>query len=55
MMMNAMIEAVAWVAIASAAAGSHRNAPRMRLASAGSPIQPRPSEARVIPSWVAEM
>ena len=26
MMMNAMIEAVAWVAIASAAAGSHRNA-----------------------------
>ena len=55
MMMNAMIEAVAWVAIASAAAGSHRNAPWMRLASAGSPIQPRPSEARVIPSWVAEI
>ena len=55
MMMNAMIEATAWVAIASAAAGQPRKPPWMRLASAGSPIQPRPSEARVIPSWVAEM
>ena len=50
MMMNAMIEAVAWVAIASAAAGSQPERPWMRLASAGSPIQPRPSEARVIPA-----
>ena len=29
--------------------------PWIRPASAGSPIQPSPSEARVMPSWVAEM
>jgi len=55
MMMKAMIEAVAWVAMVAATAGSQRKPPWIRLASAGSPIQPSPSEAKVMPSWVAEM
>ncbi len=55
MMMNAMTEATAWVAMAATAAGSQAKTPSIRPASAGSPIQPRPSEARVMPSWVAEM
>ena len=55
MMMKAMAEATPWVATAARLGGSHLNAPPIRPASAGSPIQPRPSEASVIPSWVAEM
>ena len=37
------------------AAGSQRKPPSISPASAGSPIQPRPSEASVMPSCVAEM
>ena len=55
MMMNAMAEATPWVAIGRSGVGSQANPPRIRPASAGSPIQPSPSEASVIPSWVAEM
>ena len=55
MMANATIEATVCVAIEAAASGSQEKAPSMSLASAGSPLQPRPSEARVMPSWVAEM
>ena len=36
-------------------AGSQRKPPSISPASAGSPIQPRPREASVMPSWVAEM
>ena len=55
MTMKAMAEATPWVAMAASDFGSQANPPRMRPASAGSPIQPRPSEARVMPSCVAEM
>ena len=56
MMMNAMAEATPWVAIVGERLGQPGER-RLRSgpASAGSPIQPRPSEARVMPSWVAEM
>jgi len=55
MMTNATTEATPWVAIAASELGSQANAPPMSPASAGSPTQPSPSEARVIPSCVAEM
>ena len=55
MMMKAMMDATAWVAITAAWAGSQANAPSITWASAGSPIQPSPREASVIPSCVAEM
>ena len=42
MMLNATIDATVWVAIARSGAGSQRKMPSIRLASAGSPIQPRP-------------
>ena len=55
MIVNATATATACVAIVAMAGGSHLKPPSMRWASAGSPTQPRPREARVIPSWVAEM
>ena len=55
MMMNAIAEATAWVATSASAAGSQPKPPSISPASAGSPIQPRPREASVMPSWVAEM
>ena len=36
------------------APGPHRCAGRAAAASAGSPIQPRPRLARVMPNWVTE-
>ena len=55
MMLKAMTDATAWVAMVAAGSGSQAKPPSIRRASAGSPIQPRPREARVMPSWVAEM
>ncbi len=55
MMLNATIDATVWVAMVLTGAGSQVKIPSIRLARAGSPIQPRPSEASVIPSWVEEM
>ncbi len=55
MIAKAMAEATVWVATASSRSGSQWNRPSTTWASAGSPAQPRPREARVIPSWVAEM
>src|SRR5690348_2799239 len=55
MRMKAIADATPWVAMADSGLGSHVNALPTRPASAGSPIQPRPSEARVIPSCVAEI
>ena len=55
MMMNATAEATPCVAMVESGVGSQANPPRIRPASAGSPIQPSPSEASVIPSWVVEM
>ena len=55
MMMKAMADATPWVAMVAIEPGSQLKPFWMSPASAGSPIQPRPSEARVMPSWVAEM
>ena len=55
MMMKAMTDATPWVAMVATASGSQLKPSSIRPASAGSPIQPRPREARVMPSWVAEM
>ena len=55
MMMKAMAEATPWVAMVASDDGSQEKPLRMRPARAGSPIHPRPSDASVIPSWVAEM
>ena len=55
MIAKAMIDATVWVAIVAAASGSQENPPSMSSARAGSPLQPRPREASVMPSWVAEM
>ncbi len=55
MTMKAMADATPWVAMASSDFGSQANPPLMSPASAGSPIQPSPSEASVMPSCVAEM
>jgi len=55
MIMKAMADATPWVAMAANGDGSQVNPSRIRPASAGSPIQPRPSDVSVIPSWVAEM
>ncbi len=55
MIANAINVATEWVAIVARTPGRPRNQPSMRRASAGSPIQPSPREASVMPSWVAEM
>ncbi len=55
MMMKAMIDARPCVAMVASVVGSQRKPPSMSPARAGSPIQPRPSEASVMPSCVAEM
>jgi hypothetical protein len=55
MMMNAMADATPWVAIVAREWGSQLNPFWISPARAGSPIQPSPREARVMPSWVAEM
>jgi len=55
MMMKAMVEATAWVVIGASAPGRDLKAPPISPASAGSPIQPRPSEVNVMPSCVAEI
>ena len=55
MMVNATVTATVWVASGANGSGSQRNKRSVTPARAGSPIQPSPREARVIPSWVAEM
>ena len=55
MMEKAITTATEWVAKGRMPSGRKAKLPSIRRASAGSPIQPRPSDARVIPSWVAEI
>ena len=52
---KAIAEATPWVAMRRERLGQPAEAPATRPASAGSPIQPSPSEASVMPSWVAEI
>ncbi len=56
MIANATATEMVWLTpLAIAGSGSTRSrSGSMKWAKAGSPIQPRPSEARVIPNWVAE-
>jgi hypothetical protein len=44
---------IPWMASGEVTPSSSNKGPS-RLANAGSPIQPRPSEASVIPSWQAD-
>lgn len=55
MMAKAVAAATAWVVNSAASLGRKAKRPSRRPASAGFPIQPSPREARVMPSWVAEM
>ena len=55
MMAKAVAAETACVVQTAASGGRNAKAPSSRPASAGLPIQPRPREARVMPSWVAEM
>ena len=55
MIVKAIATAAVWLASTLNGSGSPPKIPSNRWARAGSPTQPRPSEARVIPSWVAEM
>ncbi len=52
---KASVAATPWVARTSKGPGSPTKAWMKMAARVLSPTQPRPSEARVIPSWVAEM
>ncbi len=55
MMAKAVAAETAWVVQTAAVSGRKAKRPSSRPARAGFPIQPRPREARVMPSWVAEM
>ena len=55
MMANAIATAMLCAVVSAMAAGRNASAGWISEASAGSPIQPRPRLAIVMPSWVAAM
>ena len=55
MIANAMATAIVCAVVAAIKSGRKRSGGSTIDASAGSPIQPRPMLAMVMPSWVAAM